>query len=143
MASLGQCWNPPWRDRRHDRLADHRLQVQLLLADSWLALPVLPHAPVLVLVHLPHPRVANVQLAPGLHQLDHHHVELRGCRHDLYPLERTPEAPANLLNLYFCPNGPHFHQVHAELDNLGSFGGNIALGLVCGPGSFWTTPDPG
>ena len=67
MERICQRRNSAGSDRSHDMLAYPCLQIQMLLAHSWLALLVIIDAFVLVLLCLPQQVVGNLQQTHGLH----------------------------------------------------------------------------
>ena len=75
-----QCRNHVRCHRRHDSFADCGLQVQVLLADSRMAFPVIADASVPLFIHLLDSRFEKIQFTSGLHQPGNYHVEFRSHR---------------------------------------------------------------
>ena len=83
-----QCRNSSWSNRNNDLLTHFGIQIQMLLAYSWMAFYVFAYAPVPVFVYLPQQTTGNLQQTTGLHQPCIFYVELWCCGTDLHPLER-------------------------------------------------------
>ena len=67
MERICQRRNSAGCDRGHDMFANSRIQIQMLLAHSWLAFLVVIDAFVLILFCLPQQIVGNLQQTYGLH----------------------------------------------------------------------------
>ena len=67
MERICQRRNSAGCDRGHDMFANSCIQIQMLLAHSWLALLVIIDAFVFVLLCLPQQVVGNLQQTHGLH----------------------------------------------------------------------------
>ena len=143
LAGNRKCWDSSWSHRRNDMRSDCSLQIQMLLAYSWMAFSVFPDATLPVLPHLPHKTIGDIQQTFGHDQSCINRVELWNCGAYVHPLERTLATSTVLLSIHFCPHGTDLHQVPAKLDNLGCSWSDSTLGLICSTCSLWTIEDFG
>ena len=88
MASGSKCWYSSKCCSIHDCFAHSRLQIQMLLVDTWMVVCLIPNAAFSIFLYLSNTCTPNLQPTLGLHKFGPSNVEFWNCWDDLYSLER-------------------------------------------------------
>ena len=116
MERCCQCWNPPWSHCRDDSFIDSGLQIQMLLADSWMAIFGIFYIAFLLQLYLFDGNCQNLQFTIGLHIYGFDHMEFWSGWDDVHSLERPIDVETWLFDYHICRNSTNFDQISTLFD---------------------------